>query len=97
MRKPSTPTEGRSPFLPLLLIAASLIMVLSWNLAMAWKQKTHVDRTAIQQEIQLDQAVQAEAKLRAIMTDLLELAKTDADASAIVKRYKIAINESAGK
>lgn len=97
MRMPSTPTEARSPFLPLFLIATALIMVLSWNLVIAWKQKTNGDRITMQQEIQLSQAVQAETKLQTIMADLLELSKTDADASAIVKRYKIAISEPSGE
>jgi hypothetical protein len=46
---------------------------------------------------QMEQARQTEQKLQQIMTDLVTLAKNDADADAIVKRYKIVYTSPAKK
>lgn len=78
-----------SAFLPLCLLALSLTVLLSWNLYAIRLQWTNANALLEQQAMQLGQAAQLEEKLKAMMSDLLVLALTDADAKAIVKKYKI--------
>jgi hypothetical protein len=91
MKEPIT-EKSFSSFLPVTLIALASIILLGWNLYIAINQHSNGVRILAQQEIQLDQATQAEAKLQQMMTDLVEMAKDDAEAKAIVKRYGIAFN-----
>lgn len=82
-----------SAFLPLSLIASAVIILFAWNLIIALNQNSTGVRIGAQQELQLAQARQAEVKLQAMMGDLIELAKSDRDAKAITKHYKISINK----
>ena len=75
------------------MIALGIIALFSWNLIIALKQHSSGLRISIQQELQLTQATQTEVKLKAMMSDLIELSKQDKDAQKIVTRYKIAINK----
>ena len=86
--------KSYSPFLPVVLIALGVVILLSWNLMLAIKQHSNGLRINGQQELQLAQATNAAEKLQAMMTDLIDLAKTDTDAETIVKRYKIAYNKN---
>jgi hypothetical protein len=81
-----------SAFLPVALLALASIILLTWNLIIVINQHSNGVRISAQQEIQLAQATQAEAKLKQMMTDLVEMAKDDTDAETIVKRYGIAFN-----
>jgi hypothetical protein len=47
---------------------------------------------ADQQAVMATQAAQTESKLQSMMTDLLLLAKTDAEAQTIVTKYNIKMN-----
>jgi hypothetical protein len=85
--------KSYSAFLPVALIALGIIALFSWNLIIALKQHSSGLRISIQQELQLTQATQTEVKLKAMMSDLIELSKQDKDAQKIVTRYKIAINK----
>ena len=85
--------KSYSAFLPLVLIALGVILLFSWNLSIALNQQAAGVRISAQQDLQLAQAAQTELKLKTMMTDLLELSKTDKEAEAIIKRYKIAINK----
>jgi len=86
----TTPTEKTfSAFIPMVLIAVGMIILLSWNLYIVTGQNTSGVQISAQMNTQIEQARQTEQKLQQIMTDLVTLAKTDADADAIVKRYKI--------
>lgn len=81
-----------SPFWPLCLMALSLVIFLGWQLN-AGLQQYRVSRQMIEQQAVLaNQAAQTESKLQAMMTDLLRLAKTDAEAQAIVAKYNIKLN-----
>lgn len=92
-----TPAPGKtfSAFLPLCLIALSIIIVSSWNLKIAREQQIVGLQISVQQEAQFAQAAQAEAKLKQMMADLLDLSKTDTDAETIVKRYNISFTPPA--
>lgn len=84
-----------SAFPAVMLIAASVAILLAWNLYQTSVARSNGIRVSAQQEIQLTQAVQTEEKLRLMMTDLVELAKSDADAKSIVTRYNITFNNPA--
>jgi short-subunit dehydrogenase involved in D-alanine esterification of teichoic acids len=84
-----------SSFLPLVLIALGVIVLFSWNLTMALNQHSNGIRISAQQELQLAQAAQTEDKLKIMMSDLVELSKSDTNAETIVKRYKIAFTPPA--
>ena len=81
-----------TPFWPLCLMAVSLAVFLGWQVTMAARQYVALLRLADQQTVLAGQAAQAEGKLKAMMMDLLELSKTDADARAIVSKYGIKFN-----
>ena len=99
---PDSPSFDRSDaFLPLVLIALSLILVFIWQLTNLSKQRTNLRASQEQYEAafrntipQLDQQLQqsraVQAKLESLVTDVLNLAKDgDTDAKAIVDKYKI--------
>lgn len=97
MQNHEPPVKSYSPFLPLLLLSAAIITLFAWNLMMTINQHSNGVRLSMQQDLQMAEANRTELKLRAIMTDLIELSKTDQDAEKIVKHYKIAINQDAAK
>ncbi|MEI6787910.1 MAG: hypothetical protein WCL49_05470 [bacterium] len=92
-----TPEKFFSAFLPVTLIALGSIMLLSWNLVIVISQHSNGLRISAQQDLQLEQAAQAEVKLKQMMTELVDLSKDDTDAATIVKRYGIVFNNPAGK
>src|SRR5205823_4293056 len=88
----SEPTVGTDAFLPLVLIALSLIFVFIWQLSNAGKQRGNFRAAQDQLEgayrntvPQLDQKMQqsraVQAKLEALVTDVLKLAN-DGDPDA---------------
>jgi hypothetical protein len=81
-----------SPFLPLCLMALSLVIILGWQLTLGVQQYLGSLRMVDQQAVLVNQAAQTESKLQSMMTDLLLLAKTDTQAQAIVAKYRITLN-----
>lgn len=81
-----------SPFWPLCLMALSLVIFLGWQVNAGLQQYRAALRMVDQQAVLANQAAQTESKLQAMMTDLLLLAKTDAEAQAIVVKYSIKMN-----
>ena len=81
-----------TPFWPLFLMALSLAAFLGWQVLNAVRQYLDLVRLADQQTLLTGQAAQAETKLQAMMMDLLELSKTDAEAKTIVTKYNIKFN-----
>ena len=79
-----------SAFLPVSLVALSSVILLTWNMIIVGNQHSNAVRISAQQDIQLAQAAQAEVKLKQMMSDLVDLSKSDTDAETIVKRYGIA-------
>lgn len=92
-----TVEKSFNAFMPVLLVTLAVTIVFAWNLWIAVNQHTAGVRITAQQDVQTSQAAQLEQKLKAMMGDLVELAKTDMDAETIVKRYRISFNaEAAG-
>lgn len=79
-------------FAPLLILAVSFFVILAWNFTQALQQYSGASRLETQQEVLVMQAAQSEAKVKAMMEDLIALSKTDEDAAAIVKKFQIKIN-----
>ena len=85
-----TQKPAASSFLPIGLLALSSLVLLTWNLIIVTNQHSNSKNILAQQEKQISQSIETEAKVKAMMTDLISLARTDADAETIVKRYGIA-------
>lgn len=86
------PVENKfNPFLPIVLIAATLIIILGQNLLTVREQKTALKQQVDQQQPALEQSRQIQARFQKMMVDLLQLAQTDADAKTIVAKYGIAV------
>lgn len=81
-----------SPFWPLCLMALSLIIILGWQLTAGIQQYLGSLQMVEQQAVLANQAAQTESKLQSMMSDLLLLAKTDAEAQAIITKYRIKLN-----
>jgi hypothetical protein len=84
-----------TPFWPLFLMVVSLAVFLGWQVTLSVQQYIASLRMQDQQAALTEQAAQAETKLQTMMMDLLELAKNDPEARAIVGRYNIKFNPPA--
>lgn len=86
-------SQGRSvnPFWPVLLVALSLIIMLSYQFILVFGQRLALQKQIQQQSEVVTRANQTQNELQRLVVDLLALAETgDADAKAIVAKYKIA-------
>ena len=99
-------TPARSLFLPFVLLAASLLVFLIWQIASVQTQrsgikaaKTQLAEAIQQREPQVTQSNEIKKRLESLAIDLLELSKTDEKALGIVKKYDIqrALPAAAGK
>jgi len=89
--KDSLPQSGPSfsAFLPTFLVGLSLLIMLSWQVFLGVRQYRSGLDVQDRQALLMAQATQAEEFLQKLMMDLIELAKTDADARDIVQRFNI--------
>lgn len=90
----STPARGL--FLPFLLLALSVLLLVVWQIASVASQRSGLKTAKAQladaiqkREPQVAQSVEIKNRLQALSTDLLELSKIDERALAIVKKYQI--------
>jgi len=77
---------------PVILIAASIIVLLGRDLLDATQQQAKLKQIIAQQEQGVIRSRQVAASFEKMMRDLLQMAQTDADAKAIIAKYGIAIN-----
>ena len=84
-----------SAFLPLLLALIAFLLILSWNLYGVVRQHNYLQRMEVQIGEASAQSAQAEQKLKAMLSDLVDLAAQDEDAAAIIRRYRIVKNAPA--
>lgn len=84
-----TSTCCGNPFLPIVLIAVSLIVVLGQNLLSVREQKSTLNQVVEQQKPAIEQSRQVQVHFKKMMMDLLQLAQTDAEAKAIATKYGI--------
>jgi len=86
--QPTTATCG-NPFLPIVLLALSLIIVLGQNLLAVREQKAALNQMIDQQKPAIEQSRQVQARFQKMMMELLQLAQTDADAKTVAAKYGI--------
>ena len=87
----STATDGllTSAFVPLLLLSASLASLLIWQMTNLSSQRGALQATLQRQTEFVLQSRQVQSNLQKIAVDLIELAKTDTGAKAVVDKYGI--------
>jgi hypothetical protein len=81
-------------FWPLLLIGASLMMVLGWELWVAVATQQNANQVLNQQTKVAAEAKQVQGNVEKLVRGLVDLAKTDDHAKAIVDKFSIKINNS---
>jgi hypothetical protein len=94
---PEMESETRSgfpmdAFIPLVLLSASFIVLLCWQVKMSSTQKDLFENAITRQEAAVNQSQQVQASVTKLVTDLLQAAQTDDAAKAIVTKYKIQQN-----
>jgi len=92
---PEQTQQGHSAFVPVLLTLISFLMILGWTLTVTVRQSVNLQDVKFQVWQATTQSVQAEEKLKAMLSDLVDLSKEDPAAAAIVKQYKIKQNAPA--
>lgn len=88
-----SPTPRYGGFWPLNLLSFSLLLVLSWQLFMNVQTSAALRNAREQRKNVVQQSQQLQGSLEKLVLDLLELAKTDSEAKAIVDKYKIQQNK----
>jgi non-homologous end joining protein Ku len=82
-------------FVPVILIAASLMILLVWNVAVLVRDLNNTMLVRTQQNMARAQALGAEEQMKALMMELLGMAQADPDAKAITDKYQIRYNAPA--
>jgi hypothetical protein len=88
-------TGGPTAFWPFMLLALSLCAILVWQLIVANQVKEHGAQMREQQVKVVDQSRRVQAGLQKFARDLIEVAKTDEEARAIVTKYGISVTNPA--
>jgi hypothetical protein len=95
-KKADTGTPDRlTAFWPFTLLALSLCAILVWQLIVANQVKNHAEQLLKQQEKVVSQAHQVQTGLQKFARDLIEVAKSDAEAKAIIDKYGISVTNPA--
>lgn len=79
--------SGFTVFLPLALLAISLLVILTYQLALTSARKDALSQQLVLLQNQEQQASLFKASLQSIINDLRQLGQTDPDAQAIVRKY----------
>ncbi len=80
-----------NPFLPIALVAVSVIVILGQNFLQMREQQTALQQIRDQQVPIVEQSRQVQMRFQKMMMDLLQLSQTDKDAQTIVAKYGIAV------
>lgn len=89
----ATPAAARGPFLPLLLLALSIVLIFSFQLYVISAQHSAFEAAILRQGDGVKQSKAIQSNLEKLVRDLLEAAPTDSDAKALITKYGI---QSAG-
>ena len=89
------PVRRYTGFVPLVLIALSLISVLSWELFNGIQARQNFYRLREQQARLVEQSKKIQGSLEKLARDLINVANTDTDARSIVTKYGINITNPA--
>ena len=82
-------------FWPLLLISVSLVLIFGWEVWVGILTRQSAQRLQEQQVRLVEQATQVQARLEKLVRALVELAKTDDEATRLVAKFGIKINDPA--
>ncbi len=80
---------GKDAFLPLMLLIVSVLLLFIWQVNGFSEQKTALRATIERQDQMVKQSLQVQGSLQKLLSDLLELAKTDPLAQQIVTKHNI--------
>lgn len=72
------------------LLSVAFFLLVGWQLFMGWQQYQYLRRQRDQGMQLVTQSLATQNALRKLALDLLELAKTDVEAKALIEKYKIA-------
>lgn len=84
-----------SGFWPLAIVAATLVVILTWQIVLVSRQGEVLRSQLDQRKALVDQSQSTQKSLEKLVRDLLTLAKTDDAAKALVDKYKITENKPA--
>ncbi len=87
-------TSAPTAFWPVLLVGLSVCAILVWQLRVANQVKEHGLQMRDQQVKMVDQSKKVQVGLQKFARDLIEVAKTDDEAKAIVTKYRHQRNQS---
>ena len=83
--------ESMSAFLPLTLVAASLIVVLGWQVSTSSSQRSQLQQGIESRTPVLQQARQTQDGVQKLIVDFIEAAKDDKEAIAVIAKYNVQI------
>jgi cytoskeletal protein RodZ len=89
-------TAGPTAFWPFVLLALSLCAVLVWQLIVATQARQHGAQLRDQQVKLVEQSRRVQQGLQKFARDLVEVAKTDEEAKAIVTKAGISVTNQSG-
>ena len=92
---PSAGAPRRNAFIPLTLIAASLIVLVGWDLSVAAQAHANALQLREQQGKMVEQSKKVQTDLEKLARDLIEVGESDSDAKAIVTKYNISVTAPA--
>src|SRR4029077_10123306 len=79
-------------FLPLMLLALSLLTILGWELVIGNQARRNGENLHEQQTKMVEQSKKIQVGLEKLARDLIALSQTDTDAKAIVAKYNINVS-----
>ncbi len=88
-------TSPSSPFIPVLLLSISIVLLLIWQFIIAWNTRGNLRTQFEQRKPLVTQSELVQGNVQKLVNDLLDLSTTDADAKKVVDKYNIRRNAPA--
>lgn len=82
-------SSSRSAFLPLTLLAFSLLITMAWQIFLSLQTRSNARAQFEQRKQLVEQSTKIQSSLQNLVNDLLKLAETDKDAQSVVNKYQI--------
>jgi heme exporter protein D len=89
----AAPAPLRSSYWAIALVELALLIFLAWQLSSVWKQKSLLADQKQQRQRMADEARNNQVALQNLAGGLLDLARTDPEARALVEKYQIRAGE----
>jgi len=81
-----------TPFVPLVLLSAGFVLLLSWQVLSAWNTRSLLRQQFTQQQPQVEMSQKIQQSVQILVNDLMNLATTDPEARQIIEKYNIQRN-----